>query len=177
MLRRSVVVVGLLVGVVALVGSAGCSATFGAVNPRPSVVIDPQMGSLALELGQIPDTQKPGDGNLTITNFQTTLTTGFRNMAGANYAAQAKEAKLVLHIEQAELGRGNLGTLGAFLTIRYKAIWSDGAGNQIAAMAGVAQPRNPAETGPRHIEDVVEVMYEEMVAGLEKVQGVKTRTD
>ncbi|HEX2672254.1 MAG TPA: hypothetical protein VHM25_15345 [Polyangiaceae bacterium] len=177
MLRRSVVVAIVACGGSALLGNTGCTRTFAAVNPRPSVVIDPQMGALSLELGQIPDTQTPGDAGLTITNFRTSLANGFRNMAGANYSAQAKEAKLVLHIEQAELGRGNIGSLGAFLTIRYRALWSDSAGNKVAAMAGVAQPRNPTETGPRHIEDVIEVMYEEMVAGLEKVQGVKTRTD
>lgn len=177
MLRRSVIGAVVALAVFGALGGTGCTKSFAAVNPRPSVVIDPQMGALALELGEIPDTQTPADAGLTITAFRTTLTNGFRNMAGANYAAQSKDAKLVLHIEQAELGRGNLGTLGAFLTIRYRATWADGAGNKVAAMAGVAQPRNPAETGPRHIEDVVEVMYEEMVNGLEKVQGVKTRTD
>ena len=53
--------------------------------------------------------------------------------------------------------------------------WYGPGGVKIASLAGVAQPRNPTETGPRHLEDVVEVMYEETVHGLEKAQGVKSR--
>jgi hypothetical protein len=55
------------------------------------------------------------------------------------------------------------------------AIWCKGNGNKVAFFAGVAAPRNPTEPGPRHLEDVVEVIYEEMVQGLEKAQGVETR--
>jgi hypothetical protein len=116
----------------------------------------------------------PGEG-LTITDFRQSLTAGFKNMVGASFTEQPKDAKLVLSIELAELSRANIGSIGGYIIIRYKATWYKGNGNKVASLAGVAEPRNPTESGPRHLEDVVEVMYEEMVQGLEKAQGVKTR--
>ena len=132
------------------------------------------MGQLALDLTAVPDTQSPADG-LTIIEFRKTLENGFRNMVGPNLARSAQDAALTLRIEQAELGRGNIGNLGGYVTIRYRAAWLGPNNQKIATLAGMAEPRNPTETGPRHMEDVVEVMYQQIVAGLEKVQGVKTR--
>jgi hypothetical protein len=163
-----------LVGFCSLAFLGACSRTFTAVNPRPSVVIEAEMGRLALDLGSVPDTQSPADG-ATVEEFRKTLATGFRNMAGSNFTADAKQASLVLKFDQAELSHGNLGNLGKFMIIRYKAGWYGGDGNKIVAFAGVAEPRNPTETSERHLEDVVEVMYEQCVQALEKVQGVKTR--
>ncbi len=159
-----------------LATAAGCATTrtLVAVNPRPSVVVDADMGKMALDLGAVPDNQTPGEG-LNVTEYRKTLSAGFHNMVGGNFTDDAKDAKLVLHIEQSELSRGNIGELGGFIIIRYRARWTDGDGGKIAALAGVAQPRNPTEPGPRHLEDVVEVMYEGMVEGLEKAQGVKVR--
>lgn len=163
-----------LVGASLLVLSSGCTRTFHAVNPRPSVVIDSEMGTLALDLGTVPDKQVPADG-AQVEEFRKTLETGFRNMVGAKFTPDSKSANMVLKLEQAELSHGNLGSLGKFMIIRYKAGWYGGDGSKIALFAGVAEPRNPTETSERHLEDVVEVMYEQCVQALEKVQGVKTR--
>lgn len=96
-------------------------------------------------------------------------------MVGSSFAADLKDAGLSLSIEHADLSRANLGGLGGYVIIRYRGSWHGADGSEIAQFAGVAEPRNPTESGPRHLEDVVEVMYEQMVAALEKVQGVKTR--
>jgi hypothetical protein len=158
---------------IALAASA-CTRTFTAVNPRPSAVVDAETGKLALDASAVPDTQQPHSA-VTVKEFQRTLQAGFRNMVGSNFTPDARQAALRLRLEQAELGTSNLGSLGAFFIIRYRATWYGPDGAKIASLAGVAQPRNPTETGPRHLEDVVEVMYEETVHGLEKAQGVKTR--
>ena len=39
----------------------------------------------------------------------------------------------------------------------------------------MAQPRDPFETRPRHLEDVVEVMYEQLIEGLENRDAPKDR--
>jgi len=98
-------------------------------------------------------------------------------MAESSYTEDSTTASLLLRIDQADIETSNLGQLGRFLIIRYKGAWYDQEKNRIASFAGIAQPRNPTETGPRHLEDVVEVMYEQMVAGLEKARGVKTREE
>jgi hypothetical protein len=66
------------------------------------------------------------------------------------------------------LAFSNLGDMGRFLTIRYRAHWADPNGQVLAEVAGTAQPRNPTDTGARHLEDVVEVMYEKVIDGLDK---------
>ena len=154
--------------------AAAAGRTFGLVNPRPRVVVEGETGKVAVDLGKVPDEQVPGVG-LTITDFRQSLMAGFRNMVGASFTEQPKDAKLLLSIELAELSRANIGSIGGYIIIRYKGTWYRGNGNKVASLAGVAEPRNPTEPGPRHLEDVVEVMYEEMVQGLEKAQGVKTR--
>lgn len=164
----------LLVALVASVsGGCGGSTAFQAVNPRPSVVLDSKHGQLALELGNVPD--ETTINALTITEFRQTLKNGFQNLAGKKLTEDPKAAALVLHIEQADLDKGAIGNRGGYIIIRYRATWSSGDGEELATFAGVAEPRNPTEPGARHLEDVVEVMYEQMVGALEKVQGVKTR--
>lgn len=154
--------------------AAAAGRMFGAVNPRPRVVVEGETGKIAIDLGTVPNEQVPGAG-LTVSDFRQSLMAGFKNMVGASFTEQPKDAKLVLSIELAELSRANIGSIGGYIIIRYKGTWYKGNGNKVASLAGVAEPRNPTEPGPRHLEDVVEVMYEEMVQGLEKAQGVKTR--
>lgn len=58
--------------------------------------------------------------------------------------------------------------MGRFVTLRYRAKWISPEGELIAEVAGAAQPRNPTETGERHLEDVIEVMYERMIDGFDQ---------
>ncbi len=147
---------------------------FATVNPRPRVVVEGEAGKYAVDLGTIPDEQSPGTG-LNVIHFRKSLTSGFQNMLGASYTDQVDGANMVLAIELAELSRANIGQIGGYIIIRYRATWRTGKGTQVASLVGVAEPRNPTEPGPRHLEDVIEVMYEEMVQGLERAQGIKTR--
>jgi hypothetical protein len=160
--------------VVASLG-AGCSYTLGAVNPKPNVVVGRSVGRASLDLSAVDDTQRPDqDGGapnmwkVSVTQFRNTLESGFRNAMGSHYSVEG-EGTTRLVFDTAELRFSNLGDLGRFLTIRYKAHWLDARGNVVAELAGVAQPRNPTETGKRHLEDVVEVLYEQAIEGLEKV--------
>jgi len=149
--------------------------TVGAVNPRPNVVVAAQAPLVAIDVAKIADVQRPKGvsqqgtiylTNVTITDFRRTLQNGFRNAVGGHYAEQGAPLKLVL--DAADLEFSNLGNLGRFLTIRYRARWVDRDGRAVAEVAGTAQPRNPTETGPRHLEDVVEVLYEKLIDGFDK---------
>ena len=149
--------------------------TIGAVNPRPNVVVGAKVTSVGVDVAKIADVQQPKGvsprgtvylGNVTIKDFRQTLRNGFRNAVGQHHAEASAPLELV--VDTADLEFSNLGDLGRFLTIRYRAHWIDGGGNVVAEVAGTAQPRNPTETGTRHLEDVVEVLYEKLIDGLDK---------
>ena len=161
--------------VVSVLALSACSTTIGAVNPRPNVVVGAKVTSVGVDLAKISDLQQPKGvspkgtvylTSVTIKEFRQTLRNGFRNAVGEHYAEASAPLELVL--DKTDLEFSNLGDLGRFLTIRYRAHWVDADGNTIAEVAGTAQPRNPTETGPRHLEDVVEVMYEKLIDGLDK---------
>lgn len=154
--------------------AAGCVTNIRAVNPQPTVAVGGDIGKISLDLQDVGDEYKP-HFSVKVSEFRQTLENGFQNMAGDAVAQDAQDATLVLKIERTRVERNVMGGVGAFLSIKYKCSWYSGSGEKIVSLAGVAKPRNPLETGSRHVEDVVEVMYEQMVAGLEKERGVKTR--
>jgi hypothetical protein len=146
-----------------MLSAAGCSMTVGEVHPRPNVMVGGGAGPFGLDVGKdVADTQELG--NVTVTEFRRSLRNGFRSAVGSRFT---DKGGVRLSIEYAELQMENLGGIGRFLAIRYRARWLGPDNSVIAELAGVAQPRNPLETGPRHLEDVVEVMYESLVKGLE----------
>jgi hypothetical protein len=158
---------------------SGCTATLGAVNPRPNVVIGRGVSTISLDASKVADEQEPkgqatpGTFNMwsvKIKDFRTTLDNGFRNAVGSHFSSDPS-ARTRLVIDTADLEFSNLGGLGRFMTIRYRAHWNDAKGELLAEVAGTAQPTNPTETGQRHLEDVVEVMYEKMIDGLDKASG------
>jgi hypothetical protein len=155
---------------------SGCTATLGAVNPRPNVVIARSVSTVSIDTSKVTDEQEPkgqatpGTLNMwtvKIKDFRTTLDNGFRNAVGSHFAT-GTSGHTQLVIDMADLEFSNLGGLGRFMTIRYRAHWNDAKGQLLAEVAGTAQPTNPTETGQRHLEDVVEVMYEKMIDGLDK---------
>jgi hypothetical protein len=146
-----------------MLSASGCSMTMGEVHPRPNVMVRGSAGPFGLDVGkEVADTQELG--NVTINEFRRTLRNGFRSAVGSRFT---DKGGVRLSIDSAELQIENLGGIGRFLAIRYRARWLAPDNAVIAELAGVAQPRNPLETGPRHLEDVVEVMYESLVKGLE----------
>jgi hypothetical protein len=146
-----------------MLSASACSMTMGEVHPRPNVMVSGAAGPFGLDVGKdVPDTQEVD--NVTVTEFRRTLRNGFRSAVGSRFT---EKGGVRLSIEYAELQLENLGGIGRFLAIRYRARWLAPDNSVIAELAGVAQPRNPLETGPRHLEDVVEVMYESLVKGLD----------
>lgn len=154
-----------------------CTMTMQAVNPRPNVVVSAKVTSVAIDASKIADTQQPKvtnlsgvtePGKLMIHEFRATLENGFRNAMGSHYAAANQTAPLRLVFDMADLEFSNLGRLGRFLVLRFRVRWVDANGQNIAEMAGIARPRNPMETGPRHLEDVVEDMFEKLIDGFDK---------
>jgi hypothetical protein len=96
---------------------------------------------------------------------------GFHNAVGDKFV-DSNQKSLHLVITQTDMEMSNLGNIGRFLTIRYRAKWIGADGQLVAEVAGVAEPRNPTETGPRHLEDVIEVMYERMIEGFDRATHV-----
>jgi hypothetical protein len=148
----------------------------GVLHPRPTVTVEASDGKLAVDVSQVRDEQSPEDSRLHLTHFRESLTNGFKSLAEDQYTADAKSADLVLKLTEANVEQARIGNIGGYIAIRYRGAWQAGDGTKLASLAGVAEPRNPTETnGQRHLEDVVEVLLEQCVRGLEKVRGVKTR--
>ncbi|MFO0668933.1 MAG: hypothetical protein U0235_04785 [Polyangiaceae bacterium] len=144
--------------------ATGCSMTVNALNPRPNVVVAGDGMPMAIDVGGISDDYEIG--RVHVHEFKKSLTAGFRNAVGDKATTDAGALRLV--VSQVSMELANIGSIGQFVTIRYRAKWLDGQGRTVAQVAGVAQPRNPTETGPRHLEDAIEVMVENMIDGLDK---------
>jgi hypothetical protein len=145
---------------------AGCSTTLGAVSPRPNVMIGAQSGPYTIDTTHVRDIQEMD--RVTVEHLRQSINNGFVSAVGSRLAPNAQTGAFRLVIESADLELSNLGSLGRFLTIRFKARWFLPDGTELAGVAGVAQPRNPTETGKRHLEDVIEVMLEKMIAALDE---------
>jgi hypothetical protein len=156
---------------------AGCHlVTFGAVNPRPHVSVPDTARSYSLEVGRVvPDDQVLD--TIAIRQFRTTLRNGFQNAAGDRFVAAPQAGTCRLVVDRATLSTADIGKVGKFLTLTYRARWLDENGAILAELVGMAQPRDPVETRPRHLEDVVEVMYEQLIEGLEGVDAKVSAAD
>jgi hypothetical protein len=189
---------GIGLGFLFMAFGSGCFHSYdrtfvvGAVNPKPSIAIGRAVGAVSIDVLQIRDVQTPqvpqwnrpagsntylvGKANLVVKGLQATLRSGFRNAVGSHYREPATgTAKLVL--DQADIQLVDIPSMdasqppdGRFVTIAYKGRWLDSQGNVVSEMSGVAEPRFRGEQGPRHIEDVVEVMYENVFKGLASLQ-------
>jgi hypothetical protein len=163
----------LVVGAVAL--TAGCSVTVGAVNPRPNVVVSADAPRFSLDANQVPDTIELD--RVTLQRFRTTLSRGFANAVGSKLSKVEAHDSVVLVLDKVEPEMSNLGNIGRFVSMRFRGRWMTPDNKLIAEFAGVAQPRNPTESGKRHIEDVVEVMYERIIGGLDQALRHGNRDD
>jgi hypothetical protein len=149
----------------AVIVTAGCSTTVGAVNPRPNVVVAADAPRFSLDANQVPDTIELD--RVTLQRFRTTLSRGFANAVGSKLSRPEAHDSVVLVLDKVEPEMSNLGNIGRFVSMRFRGRWMTPDNRLIAEFAGVAQPRNPTESGKRHIEDVVEVMYERIIGGLD----------
>ncbi len=148
----------------------------GAFHPRPTVTVEVSDGQIGFDVSEVADMQQPADSNLHLTHFRESLTNGFKSLAADQYSPDISSADLVLKLSEAKLEQARIGNIGGYIAIRYRGGWYNGDGTKLASVAGMAEPRNPTETnGQRHLEDVVEVLLEQCVGGLEKVRGIKTR--
>ena len=145
---------------------AGCHrVSFGAVNPTPYAQVPDMAKTYSLEVSSAVANDQPLD-TIAIRQFHTTLRNGFQNVAGDRYVAAHTAGACRLVIDSARLGTADLGKVGKYLTLKYRARWIDENDVVVAELVGLAQPRDPTETRPRHLEDLVEVMYEQLVDGL-----------
>lgn len=159
-------VIGLLL--VASAALTGCSYTVNAVNPKPNVVVPGgESATYRVNVSAVPDEFEVE--NITVKEFRKTLARGFQNAVGSKYAKDNQPASIRLVFDKIEMRLSNLGRLGKFANIQFRAKWVTGDGKVLAEVAGNASPRNPMEPGDRHLEDVVEVMYEKLIEGLDRV--------
>ncbi len=145
---------------------SGCTATFGEVFPRPNVAISGSAEDFALDLTAVPDVVELD--RVRLEQFGRTLLNGFKSAVGSHFAEPPQEATTLV-LQRVEPEFAHVGQF-RYLTIRYRAVWRGSKGEVLGEVAGMAEPRNPAETGARHLEDVVEVMYEQLINGLSKVR-------
>ena len=156
-----------------------------AVNPRPNVVVPASSPKYSIDASHVPDHFEVE--RVSIDEFRTTLRNGFKNAVGSRYTSPQNHDSVVLVFDNVEAELNNLGNIGRFISLRFRGRWLTPDNQLIAEFAGVAQPRNPTETGDRHLEDAVEVMFEKVISGLEQtadaasgsrgpVPGPKTRT-
>ena len=152
--------------------SLSACASIEEVNPRPTVAVEDEAGPFGFVLGEGVKAEQEPSSQVTVYEFRKSLQNGFRNMVGSQWAGK-KKARRELRLTQADLEMAKF--YGAnYITIRYRGGWYE-RNKKITSVAGIAQPRNPTETGDRHLEDVIEVMFEQTVAGLERARGFKTR--
>jgi len=142
----------------------GCSMTVGAVNPRPNVVVPAGGPKYSVDVSRVRDHVELE--RVTINRFRATLQNGFANAVGSKLSTPQSHDSVVLVLDSVEPELSNLGDIGRFVTVRFRGRWMTPDDQVIAEFAGVAHPRNPTETGKRHLEDVVEVMYEKIINGL-----------
>lgn len=175
MLRRESLSL-LLLAAASLLGTACGPVTMGVLHPHPTVTVEASDGKIAVDVSNVADEQRPANSRLHLTHFRESLTNGFKSLAADQYSTDAASADLVLKLSEANVEQATIGNIGGYIAIRYRGGWYAGDGTKLASVAGMAEPRNPTESnGQRHLEDVVEVMLEQCVGGLEKVRGIKTR--
>jgi hypothetical protein len=134
------------------------------VNPGPTFGGRPAPPKYSVDVSRVP-TEVELD-RVTIAALRTTLHRGFANAVGSRLSTPEAHDSMVLVFDSVEPEMSNLGTIGRFVTIRFRGRWMTPDDQVLAEFAGTAQPRNPTETGERHLEDVVEVMYEKIIGGL-----------
>jgi hypothetical protein len=152
---------------VATLALAGCSMTVNALHPRPSVSVSGDLGKFALDASAIPDDYEPGR-LVHIHQFRQTLANALHAAVGERFSATADPAAVRLVFTDMSMEFSNISDIGVFLLIRFHAKWLAADGHLIAEVGGTAKPVNVTETGERHVEDAVEVMFGQLVDGLDK---------
>jgi hypothetical protein len=128
-------------------------------DPHPTTVI-PQ-GSFALKLApEIQDQQE--FENIKMMDVRATLARGFYNALG-NSAVSGDTQATVLVIDECSFFLEHVGYVRV-LSARVRGRWLAPDGTQVGTFAGRPVPRNGlANSGQRQLEDLVEVMYEELL--------------
>jgi hypothetical protein len=142
---------------------SGCTMTVPAVSPTPSVAVSGD-GTYSLDVSKVPDLIEPGR-NVEITEVRKSIQTGFENAVGDAYRRDGG-MRLVFDSFDASIDSGMVGVL----RITYKVRWVAEDGKVVARAAGTALPKNPLQTGDDHWRDVLEVMFEQIVAAFDKAQ-------
>src|SRR5690242_3346110 len=117
LLPRLVLALGFLVG--------GCSSvTFGAVNPTPHVSVPETARSYSLEVSRAVANDQQLE-TIAIRQFHATLRNGFQSAAGDRYVPSPQAGTCRLVVDSATLSSANLGKVGKFLILKYRARWLD----------------------------------------------------
>lgn len=142
-------------------------------DPHPTTVL-PQ-GSFALEIA--PNVEDEQDfQNIRITDVRATLARGFHNALGAQAVSDRAAQPIVLAIDECSFVLERVGHIGV-LTARVRGRWLAPDGTQIGSFAGRPVPRNGyASDGQRQLEDLLEVMYEEVIHDFAQTRQNATAT-
>jgi len=169
--------------------------TFGAVDPHPQVSIDPQVSrSLGIDLGRIADEATcqglhvDRRGVRARISMSPSFATTLRKTASRNAVARSLRAER-LGAFQAHLRFWSRSSFRPFACPRTqpapvaddpdrlsRAHWVDDTGRTLAQAERHRAARViPPRTGPRHIEDAVEVLLEQAFEALAESPGRRAR--
>jgi hypothetical protein len=143
--------------------AAGCgSYVIRGGDPHPTALV-PSGGPFALQIGgTVRDVQE--FSGVRVTDFHGTLARGFYNALGAKATTDPATRPTVLVIDECALEREQVGYVGVLIA-RVRGRWLAADGVEVGQFAGRAVPRNGLNSdGRRQLEDLVEVMYEQIIA-------------
>ncbi|MDQ3034242.1 MAG: hypothetical protein M3Y87_17670 [Myxococcota bacterium] len=129
-------------------------------DPHPTALV-PQ-GTFALEISDgVLDTQE--FSNVRVMEVRSTLARGFHNALGTHATSDRSTGPTVLVIDECAFVLERVGYVGV-LSARVRGRWLSADGREVGQFAGRPVPRNGfASNGQRQLEDLIEVMYEELL--------------
>jgi len=152
---------------VASLALSGCSMTVNALHPHPSVSVSGDTSKYTLDASAIPDDYEPGR-MVHIHQFHETLANALHSAVSERFTAAPDPTATKLVFTEMDMSFSNIADIGVFLLLRFHAKWVGPDGKTIAEVGGTAKPVNVTETGERHVEDAVEVMFGQLVEGLDR---------
>jgi hypothetical protein len=167
------------IAAMALFGTGCVPLTVGPGSPRPNVIVAAEKlpASLVLDPAILDDFVIPSTGSgseVTVRSWRTTLTAGYQSAfpTPGTSGRQLVLLKAELSFAPAAVsGGGRGGTAAVIAAVRYQAKLLDSSGNELGAIAGNAQAREPninlREPGMTdNASKAVDALYEALVVDL-----------
>ncbi len=142
-------------------------------NPHPTAVVP--TGTFALQIAPAVQDEQQFE-NIKMMDVRATLARGFYNALGQGAVSDDSGQATVLVIDECAFFLEHVGYVNV-LSARVRGRWLAPDGTQVGTFAGRPVPRNGlASSGQRQLEDLVEVMYEQLLHDYAESQGATPAT-